>query len=184
MQVDTGIEFSVARSGSTVYLHKTMREAIAAAQAGAKVTHVDASKKAIAWARQNQSLSGLDERPIRWLVDDVEKFVKRELRRGSHYDGLVLDPPKFGRGPEGQVWEFFDSLPGLLKDCRNLLSPQPLFIVITAYAIRASALSLYYPLGEMVPGLGGHLTAGELALVECSAGRLLSTAIFARWQAE
>ncbi len=130
---------------------------LAAAQAGARVTHVDASKKVVAWARQNQSLSGLDERPIRWLVDDVEKFVKREVRRGSHYDGLVLDPPKFGRGPEGQVWEFFDSLPGLLQDCRNLLSAQPLFIVITAYAIRASALSLYYPLSEMVAGLGGRL---------------------------
>jgi 23S rRNA (cytosine1962-C5)-methyltransferase len=157
---------------------------LAAAQAGAKVTHVDASKKAITWARQNQSLSGLDQRPIRWLVDDVEKFVKRELRRSSQYDGLILDPPKFGRGPEGQVWEFFDALPTLLKDCRGLLSRQPLFIVITAYAIRASALSLYYPLGKMVAGLGGHLATGELALVERSAGRLLSTAIFARWQIE
>ena len=157
---------------------------LAAAQAGAKVTHVDASKKAITWARHNQVLSGLEERPIRWLVDDVEKFVKRELRRGAQYDGLILDPPKFGRGPEGQVWEFFDALPGLLRDCRGLLSRQPLFIVITAYAIRASALSLYYPLGEMVAGLGGRLATGELALVERSASRLLSTAIFARWQAE
>jgi 23S rRNA (cytosine1962-C5)-methyltransferase len=156
---------------------------LAAAQAGAKVTHVDASKKAISTARQNQSLSGLEDRPIRWLVDDVEKFVRREVRRGSQYDGLILDPPKFGRGPEGQVWEFFKALPELLRDCRRLLSQKPLFIVITAYAIRASALSLYYPLGEMFAGLGGRLSAGELALVERSAGRLLSTAIFARWQA-
>ena len=126
-----------------------------------RVTHVDASKKAITWARQNQALSGLDERPIRWLVDDVEKFVKRELRRGSQYDGLVLDPPKFGRGPEGQVWEFFDALPGLLKDCRGLLSPQPLFVVVTAYAIPPSALSLFYPLGEMVAGLGGAWRPGS-----------------------
>ena len=157
---------------------------LAAAQAGARVTHVDASKKAITWARQNQMLSGLGERPIRWLVDDVEKFVKRELRRGSQYDGLVLDPPKFGRGPEGQVWEFFEALPDLLQDCRRLLNRQPLFVVVTAYAIRASALSLYYALGEMVAGFEGRLAAGELALVERSAGRLLSTAIFARWQAE
>jgi 23S rRNA (cytosine1962-C5)-methyltransferase len=157
---------------------------LAAAQAGARVTHVDASKKAIALARQNQTLSGLEERPIRWLVDDVEKFVRREVRRGAQYDGLILDPPKFGRGPEGQVWEFFEALPGLLQDCRSLLSPRPSFAVITAYAIRASALSLYYPLAEMVAGLGGRLSTGELGLIERSAGRLLSTAIFARWQAE
>ena len=157
---------------------------LAAAQAGARVTHVDASKKAITWARQNQSLSGLDQRPIRWLVDDVEKFVKRELRRSSQYDGLILDPPKFGRGPEGQVWEFFDALPGPAKGlprtaqppaavhrhhrlCYPRLGPQPVL-----------------PLGEMVAGLGGRLATGELALVERSAGRLLSTAIFARWQIE
>lgn len=154
---------------------------LAAAQAGATVTHVDASKKAIAWARENQALSGLSERPVRWLVDDVYKFVRREVRRGSQYEGLILDPPKFGRGPEGQVWEFFESLPNLLQECRALLSPKPLFIILTAYAIRASSLSVYYALQEMVAGLGGTVTTGELALKERSAGRLLSTAIFARW---
>lgn len=154
---------------------------LAAAQAGANVTHVDASKKAIAIARENQMLSSLDGRPIRWLVDDAFKFVRREVRRGSHYDGLILDPPKFGRGPQGQVWELFESLPALLADCRQLLSPQPLFVIMTAYAIRASALSAYYALEEMLAGLGGTLTTGELALSERSAGRLLSTAIYARW---
>lgn len=156
---------------------------LASAQAGARVTHVDASKKAIAWARENQALSGLSDRPIRWLVDDAFKFVRREVRRQSQYEGLILDPPKFGRGPEGQVWEFFESLPGLLGECRSLLSQKPRFVVLTAYAIRASALSLYYALQEMVAGLGGTITTGELALVERSAGRILSSAIFARWSA-
>ncbi|MBP1703008.1 MAG: hypothetical protein H6Q38_2115 [Chloroflexi bacterium] len=156
---------------------------LAAARAGASVTHVDASKKSLAWARQNQELSGLGDRPIRWLVDDAYKFVRREARRGTHYEGLILDPPKFGRGPEGQVWEFFESLPDLLQTCRALLSRQPLFIVLTAYAIRASALSIYYAVEEMTAGLDGSLTAGELVLTERSAGRLLSMAIYTRWSA-
>jgi 23S rRNA (cytosine1962-C5)-methyltransferase len=157
---------------------------LAAAQAGATVTHVDAAKKSVQWARQNQALSGLEARPIRWLVDDAEKFVQREVRRGSEYDGVLLDPPKFGRGPEGQVWEFFDSLPGLLEDCRRLFSSRPLFVALTAYAIRASALSVHYALEEMVSGLGGRITSGELALLEKSGGRYLPCAIFARWQAD
>ena len=103
------------------------------------------------------------------------------MRRGSKYDGIILDPPKFGRGPQGQVWELFESLPALLEDCRAILSGQPLFVVMTAYAIRASALSAYYALQEMLHGLGGELSTGELALIERSAGRRLSTAIFARW---
>jgi 23S rRNA (cytosine1962-C5)-methyltransferase len=157
---------------------------LAAAQAGAHVTHVDASKKAVTWARDNQSLSGLKERPIRWLVDDVTKFVQREVRRGSQYEALILDPPKFGRGPKGQVWELFESLPDLLKDCRKIMSENPLFIVLTAYAIRASALTVYYAIKEMTAQWGGSVTAGELVLNERSGGRLLSTAIYARWSAE
>lgn len=156
---------------------------LAAAQAGAQVTHVDAAKKAIQLARENQSLSGLDDRPIRWLVDDAFKFVRREVRRGSKYHGIVLDPPKFGRGPQGQVWELFESLAELLDNCRQLLDPQPLFVILTAYAIRASALSVYYAMQETVAGLGGALETGELVIREQSAGRLLSTAIFARWGA-
>jgi 23S rRNA (cytosine1962-C5)-methyltransferase len=156
---------------------------LAATQAGAQVTHVDASKKAISMAHENLVLSGLSDRPVRWLVDDVEKFVRRDIRRGAQYDGIILDPPKFGRGPSGQVWEFFDSLPGLLQDCQKLLSPSPLFIVLTAYAIRASALSVYYPLTELTAGVGGQCEAGELVLEEDSAGRILSMAIYARWSA-
>jgi 23S rRNA (cytosine1962-C5)-methyltransferase len=156
---------------------------LAAAQAGAQVTHVDASKKSMLLARENQALSGLSDRSIRWLVDDAFKFVRREVRRGSQYEGVLLDPPKFGRGPQGQVWELFESLPELLENCRALLSPKPLFVILTAYAIRASALSAFYAMQEMTAGLEGEIDTGELALVERSAGRLLSTAIFARWGA-
>ncbi len=155
---------------------------LAAAQAGAKVTHVDASKKSVTWGRQNQALSGLSDRPVRWIVDDALKYVQREARRRNCYEGLILDPPKFGRGPQGEVWEFFDLLPALLKECRAVLSPQPLFVALTAYAIRASAVSLYYGLQEMLSGFQGELSAGELALTERSAGRVLSMAIFARWE--
>jgi 23S rRNA (cytosine1962-C5)-methyltransferase len=155
---------------------------LAAAQSGAQVTHVDAAKKAILLARENQNLSGMNEKPIRWLVEDAFKFVRREVRRGSTYDGILLDPPKFGRGPQGQVWELFESLPELLQNCREILSDRPMFVILTAYAIRASALSIYYAMQDMLAGMGGDLETGELALVESSAGRLLSTAIYARWQ--
>jgi len=155
--------------------------AVAAAQAGAEVTHVDASKRAVTQARRNQDLSGLAQRPIRWIVEDALKYLQREVRRGSRYEGLILDPPKFGRGAGGQVWEFFEHFPALLDACRELLSPEPLFVVITAYAVPASALALYHALEERLKGLGGVLTAGELVTVEQSAGRWLSQAIFARW---
>ncbi len=154
---------------------------LVAAQAGAKVTHVDASRKVIGWARENQALSGLEDSPIRWILDDALKFVRREGRRGAHYDGLILDPPKFGRGPKGEVWEFYKLLPALLQDCRALLSPQPAFLVLTAYAVKASALTLHYAVEEMMQGLGGKTSAGEVVLVEKSAGRLISLAVFARW---
>jgi 23S rRNA (cytosine1962-C5)-methyltransferase len=154
---------------------------LTAGLAGARVTHVDASKKSVARARENQALSKLDDRNIRWIVDDAMKFVLREARRQVRYDGIILDPPKFGRGPKGEVWECFEMLPRLLEACRVLLSSQPLFVVITAYAIRASALSLYYALAEMMKGLSGCVEAGELVTVERSAGRVLSMAIYTRW---
>jgi 23S rRNA (cytosine1962-C5)-methyltransferase len=155
---------------------------LAAAQAGAQVTHVDASKKALAWARTNQALSHLEHASIRWLLDDAEKFIKREIRRGSTYDGFILDPPKFGRGPKGEVWEVFESLPQLLEDCRKIISANPLFIVLTAYAIRASALSIYYAVHELMRDFDGTSQAGELAILEKSAGRLIPTAIYTRWE--
>jgi 23S rRNA (cytosine1962-C5)-methyltransferase len=157
---------------------------LAAAKAGAHVTHVDASKKSVAWARENQETSRLADRPVRWIVDDALKFVQRENRRDTKVHGIIMDPPKFGRGPKGEVWECLQMLPTLLQACRSILKDDPRFVVITAYAIRASALSLYYPLEEMMAGIPGKITVGELVLREESAGRLLSTAIFGRWEAE
>ncbi|MBV9789462.1 MAG: class I SAM-dependent methyltransferase [Chloroflexi bacterium] len=154
-----------------------------AAHAGASVTHVDASKKGIAWARENQSLSKLDAAPIRWILDDALKFVRREVRRGAQYDGIVVDPPPFGRGPKGEIWRLEESLPELLGECRKLLSPSPLFVVLTAYAIKISALGIYYALDDMLQGYGGEMVGGEMVTVEQSGGRYLSTAVFARWSA-
>lgn len=154
---------------------------LASAAAGAQVTHVDASRKVVNWARENQALSGLADRPIRWIVDDALKFVQREARRGSHYDGIVLDPPKFGRGPRGEVWEFYKLLPELLTACRAILTEQPAFIVLTVYAVKASAVTLFYAMEEIMRPLPGRLQVGELVLAEKSAGRLLPTAKFVRW---
>lgn len=154
---------------------------LAAARAGAHVTHLDASRKVITWANENQKLSGLDALPIRWILDDAIKFVQREQRRGSRYDGIILDPPKFGRGPKGEVWEFYKLLPDLLHTCRQILSPEPMFIQLTAYAVKASAATMYYAVDELMKGFKGSTFAGEIGLVERSAGRYLSTAIYARW---
>lgn len=154
---------------------------LAAARAGAVVTHLDASRKVITWANENQKLSGLDSLPIRWILDDAVKFVQRENRRGSRYDGIILDPPKFGRGPKGEVWEFYKLLPDLLDTCRQILSPEPLFVQLTAYAVKASAATMYYAVDEMMKKFNGNTYAGEIGLLEQSAGRYLSTAIYARW---
>jgi 23S rRNA (cytosine1962-C5)-methyltransferase len=154
---------------------------LAAVAAGAQVTHVDASKKAVTWARDNQVLSGLTEKPIRWIVDDALKFVQREARRGNKYDGILLDPPKFGRGPKGEVWEVYKSLPSLLEACRQVLSEKPLFVVATVYAVKASAVHIGQALQEMMSKFGGTIVNGELVTREQSAGRLLSQAVYARW---
>lgn len=156
---------------------------LTAAAAGAAVTHVDASPKALAWARENQALSELADRPIRWLVDDALKFVRREVRRGARYDGLLIDPPKFGRGPKGEVWKLDEMLPALLAACRELLSDQPLFVVLTVYAIRASSVGLQYLLDPLLTGRGGQIEVGEMGVSERGSGRVLSNAIYARWAA-
>ncbi len=154
--------------------------ALTCASAGAKVTYVDASKWAMEWARENQRASHLDDKPIRWIVDDALKFVKRGVRRGVRYDAIVMDPPAFGRGPKGEVWKFAESFPPLLDACVALLSDAPLFVVVTAYAIEASSLALANLLRDAV-GERGQVSAGELTLQEKSGGRVLSTAIVARW---
>lgn len=146
------------------------------------VTHVDASKKSVAQARENAGLSQMEDRPIRWLVDDAAKFAAREVRRGKRYDGIILDPPKFGRGPEGEVWRLEEGLPGLIGDCRKLLDAESRFLFLTVYAVRMSSLALAGLLQEHFAGLPGTIEHGDLAVrEEGENGRLLPTAIFARW---
>lgn len=154
---------------------------LAAASAGAHVTHVDASKKSVAWARENQALSGLNDKPIRWVVEDAVKYVQREEKRGVKYDGIILDPPKFGRGPKGEIWEVYKSLPSLLDMCRACLSDNPLFVIVTVYAVRASAIHVAQALDEMMKNYKGEINSGELVTRETSANRLLSQAVYARW---
>lgn len=146
-----------------------------------RVTHVDASKKSVAQAKDNAALSGLTEAPIRWLVDDAAKFAAREVRRGRRYDGIILDPPKFGRGPGGEIWRLEEGLPGLVADCRRLLDAQSSFLFLTVYAVRMSSLALAGLLDEIFDGLPGTIEHGDLAVCEEGSGRLLPTAIFARW---
>jgi 23S rRNA (cytosine1962-C5)-methyltransferase len=147
-----------------------------------KVMHVDASKKSVAQARENAALSGMAERPIRWLTDDAAKFTAREVRRGRRYDGIILDPPKFGRGPEGEVWRLEEHLPGLVADCARLLDAESRFLFLTVYAVRMSSLAIAGLLEEALGHLPGQIEHGELAVREEGEGaRLLPTAIFARW---
>ncbi|WP_408022657.1 class I SAM-dependent methyltransferase [Stappia albiluteola] len=157
------------------------------ALAGAEVTHIDASKKAIGWARENQSLSGLDHLPIRWICEDATKFVQREVRRGSTYDGIILDPPKYGRGPKGEVWDLYTSLPGMLADLEKLLAPDARFMILTAYAIRSSFIATHELMAEALGKRGGLLESGELVIREQRQGaarsRALSTSLFSRWSA-
>lgn len=155
-----------------------------AARAGAEVTHLDASKKAIAWAKENQAASKLGDSAIRWILDDARKFAAREVRRGRTYHVVLVDPPKFGRGPEGEVWDVFSHLPALLRDCTALLAPRRSALVLTTYAIRASALAIDGLARECLAGRGGTLESGELAVREESGGRLLPTSMFTRWSAD
>jgi 23S rRNA (cytosine1962-C5)-methyltransferase len=152
------------------------------ARAGAAVTHVDASKKAIGYARENQSVAGLDGAPIRWIADDALKFVEREVRRGNRYEGIILDPPKHGRGPNGEVWKLEEGLNPLLEACAELLSDDALFMVATIYAVRLSFLALDNALSASMAGRPGVIEAGEMAIPETGSGRLLPTAIYARWR--
>ena len=146
------------------------------------VTHVDASKKSVAQARANAALSGMNGRPVRWIIDDAAKFAAREVRRGRRYDGIILDPPKFGRGPEGEVWRLEEHLPGLIRDCSRLLDGQSRFLFLTVYAVRMSSLAIAGLLAEALADLPGTIEHGDLAVREDGeGGRLLPTAIFARW---
>lgn len=153
---------------------------LAAAAAGAEVVHCDASPKAIAHARENQELSGLGDAPVRWICDDAMKFMEREVRRGRTYDAIVVDPPKFGRGPKNEVWRFEEDFGRLLPVMRELLSPSPLCVVATVYAVRLSYISVAQALAGAMDGLGGALTCGEMTIREQGRGNLLPTGLYSR----
>jgi len=156
---------------------------LAAAQAGAEVTHLDASPKSNGYGKDHAAMSDLADAPIRWIADDAMKFTAREIRRGNRYDAIVLDPPKFGRGTKNETWRFEEDLPGLLANVRALLSDEPLFVILTAYAVRLSHIALAQALAGHLEGLGGHIEMGEMALPHLNDTRLLPTSICARWSA-
>lgn len=165
---------------------------MALAKEGCQVTHVDASKPAITWANENHKLNNLPKDSVRWILDDAVKFVKRELKRGAKYDGIIMDPPAFGHGPTGKTWKFNDNLPELLMDCVQLLSDDAKFLIINGYATNSSALALNNLLEDAIKNHSGKIESGELCLkhpirTEISNGtrknsRMISTGIFARWQ--
>ncbi len=153
-----------------------------AAAAGAEVTHVDASKKSVQWGRENQAASKLDAAPVRWIVDDAVKFTAREVRRGKVYDIILVDPPKFGRGPEGETWDLFRDLAPLLADCGKLLAPDRAALVLTVYAIRASTIAFAQLLDGVLAGHGGRFDVGELFIREHSGRYAVPTSLYTRWE--
>ncbi len=155
---------------------------LAAAAAGAEVTHVDASKTAVAWARENAELSGLGGKPIRWIIEDVLTYLMREVKRGSKYDLIVMDPPAFGHGPKDELWKFEEHFLTLIKLCSELLSDKPIGILINGYAAGYSPLAFAYNLDMLVKKFGGSIEYGELAIAEEGSDRILPCGIFARWK--
>ena len=155
---------------------------LAAAKAGASVTHVDASKGMVTWAKENAISSGLGEAPIRWIVDDCVKFVEREIRRGNHYDGIIMDPPSYGRGPKGEIWKIEEKIHMLVKLCVQLLSDKPLFFLINSYTTGLQPAVLAYMMGiEIVPKFGGKVKADEIGLPVKSNGLVLPCGASGRW---
>jgi 23S rRNA (cytosine1962-C5)-methyltransferase len=154
---------------------------LAMATKGVRMVHVDASKKSVEAAKANAKLSGMANAPIRWMTDDAAKFVAREVRRGRRYDGILLDPPKYGRGPEGEVWRLEEDLPKLIADCRKLLDENSRFLFLTVYAVRMSALAIGELLNQVFADLPGKVEVGELGVREEARGLTLPTAIWARW---
>jgi 23S rRNA (cytosine1962-C5)-methyltransferase len=156
------------------------------AAAGASVTHVDASKKAIGYARENAELAELADRPVRWICEDARRYLQREAKRGSRYHGIILDPPKYGRGPGGEVWRLFEDLAELVGLCADVLDPDADFLLLNGYAARVSGLSLAHLVAGVLDGRSGLVDWGELALVEdeaAGAPREIGLSFFARWSA-
>ncbi len=155
---------------------------LACAEAGAKVAHVDASKGMVAWARENAKASGLEDTPVRWLVDDCEKFVRREIKRGRKYDAVVMDPPSYGRGPGGEVWKLEDCVYELVKLCAGVLSDEPLFFLLNSYTTGLSPSVMAYILGDIIcEKYGGNVTADEIGLPVEATGRPLPCGSTAVW---
>jgi 23S rRNA (cytosine1962-C5)-methyltransferase len=155
-----------------------------ALRAGAEVTHLDASKTSLTWAKENQELSGLSEMPMRIICDDAVKFLEREAKRGNKYDAVIMDPPKHGRGPNGEIWKIEEMLPKLLENVRKVLSNKPLFVILTSYAIESSSLSLRYALEEAMKNFSGETENGELCVLEKSNNRIISLANTAVWKSK
>jgi 23S rRNA (cytosine1962-C5)-methyltransferase len=154
---------------------------ISCAKAGAFVTHVDASKPSITYAKENMLASGLPENSIRWIIDDAIKFTAREIKRGNFYDGIILDPPVYGHGPQGEPWDFYKNIVELLANCKKILSKNPIFIIFNAYAISSSSIMLHNLLSDLTNDFGGKINYGELVLQESFSKRLLSTGIYSYW---
>ncbi|MEG2349597.1 MAG: class I SAM-dependent methyltransferase [Hungatella sp.] len=158
---------------------------LAAAQAGAAVTHIDASKGMVAWAKENAKSSGLESAPIRWIVDDCVKFVEREIRRGSHYDAIIMDPPSYGRGPGGEIWKIEDAIYPLVQLCAQLLSEKPLFFLINSYTTGLAPSVLSYMLStELCPKYRGTVAAEEVGLPVSCSGLVLPCGASGRWSAQ
>lgn len=154
---------------------------LAAAAAGAEVVHLDAAKGMEAWARENARLNNMNDRPIRWLVDDVTRFIKREIRRDSVYDGIIMDPPSFGRGSRGEVWKFEEDLPELLALCGQVLAKNPVFVLLSAHTPGVTPLSLENLLADLTGKFGGNLMSAELVIPEYKGKRKLPSGTMARW---
>ena len=154
---------------------------LAALSAGAEVTHVDGSKSAVSWAKENAELSGLDKKPVRWIIDDARKFVMREIKRGGKYDAIIMDPPSFGRGGKGEIWKIEDNFLPLLSECAKILSDNPVFFLINGYAAGYSAIAYYNALKPFVEKYGGQFELGEVTIEESKGKRLLPCGIFVRW---
>ena len=157
---------------------------LAAAAAGASVCHVDAAKGMVHWERENAELSGLSERPMRWIVDDCAKFVEREIRRGSFYDAIILDPPSYGRGPGGEVWKLEDQIYDLVGLCAGVLTENPLFVLLNSYTTGLSASTMAYVLGANMKKFGGSVSAEEIGLPVTASGMALPCGSSAIWTAE
>ena len=155
---------------------------LAAASAGAQVTHVDASKGMVAWARENAAASGLQDHPVRWLVDDCIKFVEREIRRGNHYDGIIMDPPSYGRGPKGEIWKIEEAVYPLICQCEKLLSADPLFFLVNSYTTGLAPAVLTYMISLALKNRGGHTEASEIGLPVASTGLVLPCGASGRWE--